>query len=172
MNLHTVTKIGVTKSGKPVVYFDNKHGYQDMIFLGKTMAPPVGAVIDTEMVSQSRDDKTFWFLNKWGMAPNTMQQSIASQIEGAQMVSRAPESRPLPMNNGTAPIGASPPMSAPSAPYNEPERLWMSNIVAAAINAGCVKSPVDLITWTNGALTALRLVRVAKDTGFDPEVGF
>lgn len=141
MNLHTVTKHGQTKSGKPVVYLDGKTSFTDMVFLGNTAAPPVGAVIDTEMVSQSRDGKTFWFLNKWGMAPSDKQTPQP----------QAPDGWKPPTTNG---LNAQ--QSATTAGYTEPERMFVSNIVAAAITSGKISDPVDLPAWINAALYALR----------------
>jgi hypothetical protein len=133
----TVTKHGQTKKGSPVVYFNNKHTFQDMVFLGReTQAPPIGALIDAELGSKPRDDGgTMWFLNAWGLAPNQMPV--------------APTSPPVATNEALKPIAA-------PEPYTEPERMFISNIVAAAITGGHATDPIDLIAWTRAALKALR----------------
>ncbi len=136
-NLHTVTKHGTTKSGKPVVYFDNRHGFQDMVFLGDTEAPPVGAVVDTDIASSTRDGKTFHFLNGWGLAPNS-----------------PPQDHWKPPT--TTPANAAPSGPEPVKGYTEPERMFISNICAAAISAGKIEDPVDLPAWVNAALYAIR----------------
>jgi hypothetical protein len=135
--LRTVTKHGQTQKGSPVVYFDNKHTLRDMVFLGRdTQAPPVGSLIDAELGSKAREDgSTIWFLNAWGLAPN--QTPVAPTF-------------PPPATNGPLKPNAAP------APYTEPERMFISNIVAAAITGGHAKDPIDLIAWTRAALKALR----------------
>lgn len=143
MPMHTVTKHGTTKSGKAVVYFDNKHNYTDMIFLGDTEAPPVGSLIDADTASSRRDGKTFWFLNGWGLAPNSQ--------PAPQGTWKPQTTVPL---NATAPMPEAP-KPAPAG-YSEPERMFVSNIVAAAVTAGHAKDPIDLIAWASGALVALR----------------
>ncbi len=63
------------------------------------------------------------------------------------------------MEPARAPIGGHDSIPAPSGPegvYNDGERLTISNWVAAAISSGAIKDCVDIHTWVNASLHALR----------------
>ena len=142
MPIHTVTKHGTTKSGKNVVYFDNKHNYTDMVFLGReTETPPVGASIDAMTTSKNFDDgKTLWFLNNWALTANQ-----GNGVHAAPAVSLTAPIKPLPMQPGYV---------APALSPSE-IRQTIFNVWASAIGAGVIKDPMDLTAWSEGVEKAL-----------------
>lgn len=152
----TITHSDTSKSGKPRVYFDGKNDWKDAYLLGaKCPDPPKGVPIEVQTHSWRPDNGKYdmWFLDSFKVVEGPV---------AAPQPAQAAQVRP------STPVPA-----APGAPYSEPERMFVSNIVAAAINAGAVKSPVDLISWCNGALTALRNVKVVPPTvrdEFDDDV--
>ena len=152
MPIVTVTKHGSTKSGKPVVYFDNRHTYKDMYFLNDDVeAPPVGAQIDAD--TKSSGDGRFWSLRAWGLTPNQT------------LVAKAPPHAPPPP---VAPVNGLDPLPmagvAPSAPPGLPIEpgdvmRFISNCVGQAINAKTIIDPVDILPWAIAALGTARKLR-------------
>src|SRR5271156_3186979 len=70
VTIHTVTKSDTSKKGAPRIYLDNKHNWQDAVYISQRMpgpAPEVGMSIDAQMVSKdfNNDGKLTWFLNSW-----------------------------------------------------------------------------------------------------------
>lgn len=144
---YTVTKHGQTKTGKNVVYFDNKHTYQDMIFLNDGVeAPPLGARIDGD--TKSSADGRFWSLRAWGLLPNQPAPAVAAAAPHAPMPSVAPYQPP----------------PAPSAPVGLPIDpvdvvKFISNCCGQAIAAQSIKDPSDILPWALAALETARKLR-------------
>ncbi len=138
----TVTSLGKTKKGR-----DKAICGKDEYLLGaKCQIPPVGVPIDadtSESSFQGEGGKTIslWWMNSWQMAA------------GAPMPAQAPRSVST-STNGGFPMNAAPTPSEEG--YSDGERLTISNWVAAAITSGKVSDPVDIHTWVNASLYALR----------------
>jgi hypothetical protein len=142
-----VTKIGKSGKGKPIAYFDNRHGQTDGFLVSdKCAIPPEGATIDANTASWQYRDITYWGLNSW------------------KLVEASPQSR-----NFAPPPDRGNGQSAPVAAPMQPQRGWgvapmnlcafVSNIVANAIHAGLIKEPVDIHRWTKSAYGAAESLR-------------
>jgi hypothetical protein len=157
----TVTKADVSTKGKPRVYFDNKHNWQDSVYIGNECgpAPAVGMVIDADTSSKRFPDakSDIWFLNRWTQ--------VALAANGAAQQQATPQ-----------------PIIAPqmAAPTQKPHAGWdipsgdlsrfASNIVGQAITAGLIKKPGDVAGWTAAAYRAAECLRSGKVQDFDDEL--
>lgn len=145
----TVTKLDQTKNGKPVVYFDNKHDYKEAYFLGKSMPPPMGAVIEVDTKASDFNGKTLWFVQSWKFA------------SGAQPVNTATYAPPAPVQGQAPYISPAPSQSAPAGLPMEPGDVlrFISNVVGQAINAKTIADPMDITAWAAEALSVARKLR-------------
>ncbi|CAB4121284.1 hypothetical protein UFOVP154_11 [uncultured Caudovirales phage] len=149
MPIVTVSKHGQTKSGKPVVYFNNKHDYTDMFFLNDgVQAPPIGATIDALTVSSK--DGRFWSLKAWGVVPGSQVPPPQPQQAPQQYTTHAPTQAPDPSPD--APVGL--PMEPGDA------LRFISNMVGSAVASGTCKLPADMAPW---AVHALKIIRRLRD---------
>ena len=144
----TVTKIDVSTKGKPRVYFDNKHNWQDAVYIGQDCGPPppVGWIIDADTSSkrfQNAKSDT-WFLNRWTAA----QQQVAPAKQEL-----APAQQQLGWDIPTGDLSR-----------------FASNIVGQAITAGLIKKPGDVAGWTAAAYRAAECLRSGKVQDFDDEL--
>jgi hypothetical protein len=150
-----VTKIGKSGKGKPIVYFDNRHGQTDGYLVNsKCYTPQEGMTIEADTASSSFEGKTFWWLNGWKEVKSATA-SGPSQDTG----------------NGR---------SAPESPQAQPQKGWdiqsgdlsryASNIVASAITAGLIKSPTDIYAWANAAYKSAEGLR-RGDMWQEPQTG-
>jgi hypothetical protein len=142
MQQGTITELGQSKSGKPKVKISGT-----WYSIGTTHGLQPGSTIEFEAHEFQYNGKQFWGIDKFGLVGQPPTASVA-----------LPQAVYAPMKPNTAPIGASPPMSSPAG-YTEPERMFLSNVVAAAISSGKVTDPLDLPAWMNAALYALRNVK-------------
>jgi hypothetical protein len=156
-----VTHADTSKNGKPRVFFDGNNTWKDAYYLGpKCPDPPKGVPIEIESHSWRPENgkSDLWFLDSF------------------KVVAQAPQSIPEPTQTTYVPrsvvsggLVPSAPIAAPAA-YTEPERMFVSNIVAAAVTAGHATDPVDLLAWAAGALQALR--GMVQESTVDRDVGF
>lgn len=142
----TIQEMGQSKAGNPKVKINGTwYSIKSAFGLG------VGSVLDFEAQPFTINGRTYQGIEKFAALP----------IQAAP----APQTASAPWPASTAPIGASPSIPAPSG-YTEPERLWLSNVVAAAITAGKIVDPCDLPAWVNAALYSLRNAKA--DLGSTP----
>jgi hypothetical protein len=145
-----VTHSDTSKSGKPRVYFDGNNNWKDAYYLGpKCPDPPKGVPLEVQTHSWRPENgkSDMWFLDAF------------KPVEGGVA---PPSTQPAPVQQPKA--------SVAPAGYTEPERMFVSNIVAAAVTAGHAKDPVDLLAWASGALVALR--QMTNQSTVDKDVGF
>lgn len=146
-----VTRIGRSQKGKPIVYFDNKHGQTDGYLVSeKCQVPPDQSTIEAKTSSWDYQGKTFWGLNDWSFTKG-------------QAIPVSPPERSTPTQ---APSGGWDIQSGDLSRY-------ASNIVASAITAGLIKSPTEINLWARAAyLTGQNLrqgyVDVYQPSGPDP----
>ena len=161
MPIVTVSRHGQTKSGKSVVFFNNKHDYTDMYFLNDgVQAPPIGATIDANTVN-SRDGR-FWSLKGWGLVPGSQvpQQAYAPGTQATPVPHPAMTPAQAPAPTPDAPVGL--PMEPGDA------LRFISNMVGSAVSSGVCKTPADMGPW---AVHALKIIRRLRDgTLASPEV--
>jgi len=125
-----VTKIGKARSGKPIAYFDNKHGQTDGYLVGdKCQVPAEGMTIDAETKSWDYRGVTYWGLNDWKQV-----KSPASAVGAAAR------------SNGASHQG----WDIQSGDLSR----FVSNLVGSAIAAGMIKEPIDIHRWTKSAYGA------------------
>ena len=124
----TVTKLGVSKNGKPIIYVDGK-----LYFAGKCDISElvVGDLISFEGHAFS-DDGKLWGLDKWGKLPKP---------NGTTFQESANRAMPRP----TTPTGS----------LDEPVLRFISNCVGSAITAGTIKDPADIERWVSAARNAI-----------------
>ena len=143
MSIVRVTKIGKSRSGKPIAYFDNRHGQTDGYLLGaKCPTPQEGMTIEADTKSWVYQGKTYWGLESW------------------KLVEASPQSRnylPHPDRGN----GQSPPTEAPVGWDIQSGDLsrFVSNVVGSAIAAALIKEPVDLHRWVKSAYEAAESLR-------------
>lgn len=145
----TVTKLDQTKNGKPVVYFDNKHDYKDAYFLGKSMPPPMGSVIEVDTKASDFNGKTLWFVQSWKFASG--QQSAPQPMQANPTTYAPAHPQPAP----------APSQSVPAGLLMEPGDVlrFISNVVGQAINAKTIDDPQDIGAWAAEALSVARKLR-------------
>ena len=147
MPTYTVTKTDVSSKGKPRVYFDNRHAWQDAYYVSPNIqSPEVGMTIEADTASQTFAGAkgATWFLNGWkpkdvsGLAPSVVQE-YREKIK-------------------------------PSKGWAiEPGDLsrFASNVVGSAIAANLIKTPTDLHPWIATAYSALQGLREGKPVDFE-----
>ena len=156
-----VTKIDTSKNGKPRVYFENKHNWQDSYYIGNKCngIPTVGQQIeaDTSQVTFPNAKGPTWFLNSW---KPVQAQQVAQQMTQGQQIQ-------TPAINGT--YTPKPVMGWPDVPTGDLSR-FVSNLVGTAIAAGLIKTPNDIAPWTAAAYRAGNDLRTGKVRDFDDPV--
>jgi hypothetical protein len=158
----TVTKADVSTKGKPRVYFDNKHNWQDAVYIGNSCgaAPVVGQVIDADTSSQrfqnARSDT--WFLNRWTAAtqPPSQQGPFLTDKNGHLIVHT--ETMVNKLKQGW-----------PDLPTGDMLR-WVSNVVGSAIAANLIKTPSDIAQWVGASYRAAESLRSGDVPEFDSDV--
>lgn len=132
----TVTKLGTSKKGKPVVFFDGRLDWRDQYLLGNTIAPPVGARIEADTASKPLDGGgVIWFLNGWKLSSEQPTPTPASQQQPA---------------SNSAPSASAAPQTQEFT-FTEPELRFVSNVVGQAIYGGQIKEPAQIEAWFNAA---------------------
>jgi hypothetical protein len=124
----TVTKLGVSKNLKPILYIDGK-----LYFAGKCDISElaVGDLISFEGHAFSEDGK-LWGLDKWGKLPKPTQ-FAGNGTQGG------PGTRP----------------TTPSGSLDEPVLRFISNCVGNAISAGMCTAPDQIEKWVSAARNAI-----------------
>lgn len=129
----TVTKIGKARSGKPIAYFDQKHGQTDGFLVSdKCNVPIEGMVIDADTASSNFKGSTFWWLN------------------GYKVLQASPQSQGFTPPQGTG-NGQSAPVAPPAKGWsieNGDLSRFVSNLVGQAISGGLIKTPAQVMEWT------------------------
>ena len=160
----TVTKIDSSKNGKPRCYFDNKHNWQDAVYVGNKCngIPQVGQQIEANTVSKRfpNAQTDTWFLENWRPAQTAAPQQVAQQMTQGQQIQ-------TPAINGT--YTPKPVMGWPDVPTGDLSR-FVSNLVGTAIAAGLIKTPNDIAPWTAAAYRAGNDLRTGKVRDFDDPV--
>jgi len=156
-----VTKIDTSKNGKPRVYFENKHNWQDSYYIGNKCngIPTVGQQIeaDTSQVTFPNAKGPTWFLNSW---KPVQAQQVAQQMTQGQQIQ-------TPAINGT--YTPKPVMGWPDVPTGDLSR-FVSNIVGQAITAGLIKAPTDIAPWVAAAYRGAEDMRSGKVKDFDAPI--
>ena len=128
-----IQAVGKSRTGKPTVTIDGQIYSAPKVDTSKLT---VGDRIEFDFSSSVYNGATIWFLNGFKLLQAALPTSVSPTGSGQ--------------------------IAAPSAPQqalkglSEGERLTVSNWVAAAIQAGKVQGPADLISWARGALNAAR----------------
>jgi hypothetical protein len=159
--IYTVTHSDQSKTGKPRVFFDNKHGYQDAYYTGKGAIPPIGARIEASVASmQTKDGKgTLWFLNDWKLASDQPPVEKVREVQAASAVHKDAQQKWL---------------------EQEAILRFVSNTVGNALSALQIKAPSDVLPWAESAYKAAVGVLAGKFEGksearkhdFDDKVDF
>ena len=150
MPTYTVTKTDVSSKGKPRVYFDNRHAWQDAYYVSPNIqSPEVGMTIEADTASQTFAGAkgATWFLNGWkpkdvsGLAPSVVQE-YREKIK-------------------------------PSKGWAiEPGDLsrFASNVVGSAIEAKLIEKPEDVEVWAAAAYRAAESLRTGNIKDFNDVV--
>ena len=163
MPIMTLTKVETSKKGSPKLFFDNKHHWKDAVYASKSIdaskLPPVGTVMDCHTVAKRFDnaEQDTWFLQGWGLVPNTT--SVAVPSAAASYAAPAP-----------APVAQS---AANGLRIDSGDQLrFISNMVGSAITAGTIKAPVDMAYWAKEAFKIVRALErgVFNDPEAEPKV--
>src|SRR6202012_5136536 len=126
----TVTKVGKSRSNKDVVYFDNKHDFQDAYYIGNKCPsiPQVGQLIEPSASSSEFRGNTYWYLNSW------------------KGVGTSP-ARPVDTPQGSDQSAPREPLKGWDIQSGDLSR-YVSNVVGSAIAAGLIKTPLQLLEWS------------------------
>lgn len=125
-----VTKIGRSQKGKPIVYFDNKHGQTDGYLVSdKCQVPPDQSTIEAKTSSWDYQGKAFWGLNDW-------------KFGNIDDISRNPSKPFVAMGAKTWDVGASDLCK------------FVSNVVGQAIAAKTLTEPSQVMAWARAAHSA------------------
>lgn len=150
-NVVKVTKIGKARSGKPIVYFDHKHGQTDGFLVSQTCKVPAeGMTIEADTKSWDYRGETYWGLNDWKQVRDQSPQAFNS-------------------NNGQTPLVDAPAKALAGWDIQSGDlSRYASNIVASAITAGLIKQPSDIAVWSKAAYRAGEALKAGDMQGPDP----
>ena len=137
----TVTKVGKSRSNKDVVYFDNKHDFQDAYYIGNKCPsiPQVGQLIEPSASSSEFRGNTYWYLNSW------------------KGVGTSP-ARPVDTPQGSDQSAPREPLKGWDIQSGDLSR-YVSNVVGSAIAAGLIKTPLQLLEWSGVAYVSAESLR-------------
>lgn len=139
----TVQARGSSKAGKPTITIDGQ-----LYYAGNTDLAGIKAGDRLSFEATAFGTKgNLWGINKgWKVIGSTEKYSPPFH----------PQGQPVPHTAAPAPANAAPaPQERPSG-ITEAERLTISNWVAAAIQAGIIKDPVDMGIWAASACQSIR----------------
>jgi hypothetical protein len=137
----TVQAKGLSQTGKAQVTIDGQK-YSASRSVPSMENMQIGDRIEFDSNSSVYNGKNVWFLNTWKL------------LEGAAKYPATPVAAP----NGS-PQGrplAQAPAASKDAPVQDAERPAISNWIAAAIQAGFIAKPEQIVDWVNSAKIALR----------------
>lgn len=133
MALMTVTKISKARSGKPLVYFDNRHGVNDAYIVADgCTVPQERLIIDADTKSWEYRGNTYWGLNDWKPVRGTPATPVAGN-------------------------GQTKPVESPAQTLKGWDVLpgdlsrFVSNVIGSAIEAKLILKPGDINAWTVAA---------------------
>ena len=187
----TVTKADVSTKGKPRVYFDNLHNWQNAIYIGQNCGTPpsVGMVIDADTSStrfpNAKADT--WFLNRYSVVQGPITAGAASgpaqRIETPAGVAWGSNlqagSTPAPggaqgdatgSSTGALTFASAPTIKGWSDLPTGDMLRWVSNVVGSAIAAQLIRTPSDIAQWVGASYRAAESLRSGDVPEFDSDV--
>lgn len=147
-----VTKIGKSSKGRPIAYFDGRHGQTDGFLVGnKCTAPQEGMLIEPDTSSSENQGKTYWWLNDWKPIKDSPAQAVGAA--GRSAVVDAPKEA----------------LKGWDVLPGDLSR-FVSNVIGSAITAGLIKEPSDIRVWSRSAYRAAQSMRegFTEEEGPDP----
>jgi hypothetical protein len=161
MTIVTVSKLDKSSKGKPRVYFNGRHSYDDAVYVSQKLgeAPRLHSVINANMTSKTFDDgKTIYFLNDFKYEAQ----------QPAQAPGDAQGGYPSSQNSNGVPAANQPKPKGWAIDYGDLSR-FVSNVVGSAIAANRIEKPSDMAPWIASAYRALEAVREGKILDFDDD---
>jgi hypothetical protein len=139
-----VQSVGKSRTGKPTVTIDGQIYSASKVDLS---GMGIGDKIEFESASSVYNGATVWFLNAYKILIAASSMGPGPAVTPNRIAVPAPSSATL-----------ATPLAPPQAGLTEPERLTISNWVAAVAGRpdSPIKDPVDLIAWAGAAKSALR----------------
>jgi hypothetical protein len=172
----TVTKVDKSTKGKDRVYFDNRHNWQDSIYIGQACGTPpsVGMVIDADTSStrfQNAKSDT-WFFNRYSVVQGPITAGGAAQQ--TNQIRPGSDSGQIGSINMQGPqAGYIPPPAKPPAGWDIPTgdlSRFVSNVIGSAIAANLIKTPSEIAQWVGASYRAAESLRSGEVPEFDSDV--